>query len=220
MSAYTAQIETYVTTNFPVATYPVSQQAELIALGEAQAALVNPAQPTKQYAVAMLNTLRNNPYFANMDPLSAIFNQVLVFCEYCLDLAMVANQPIGVGAKLFMNYISQAGVVAPTFDFPPVANSSTNTFSENPTLAYSGPGSYLLTFPSLHPFPSPGKVEVQMGIGDNTKSSEIKAVVSADNELSILTNRAVTSNLITGEITAAGADDLLSATLLKFVVYP
>lgn len=221
MSAYTAQITLYVTTNFPIANFPNPQQANLIALGEAVAALVIPGQSTKQYTVAMWNVLINDPNFAFMPKDSPIFNQLLVLCEYCLDLALIANAPGGLGAKFFMGYATQVGVAAPAWEFGgPLANSPNCSFSEAPVFEYSGVGDYLIKFPSIAPFVDSSKVEIITGaVGVKTIVSNIKCFVSSATKLNLQSFLSV-ADPITGVISAALSNDCVSLTLIKVTVYP
>lgn len=219
MSAYTTSITTYVDTNYPDPTYNAAQRAQIIALGETMAALVNAAQPCKQYFIAMMTAILANPYFQFWDQTTPEWRKLLTTCEYCLNLAQIANQGPGAGSQILQGQISQAGTSAPTWLFAPVASTSRCTFAEVPVLQRTAKGVYAIQFPTLEPFLEPKKVQVVLGEPVGAQTSNIYWSIVDPKTIQIVTQLAE-ADPVTGVITSADEDDILDNTQVIVTITP
>lgn len=217
MSAYTTSITTYVNTNYPDPTYTAAQRAQIIALGETMAALVNPAQPGKQYFIAMMNAILANTYFQFWDQTTAEWRKLLTTCEYCLCLAQIANQGAAAGSQVLLGQISQASTGAPAWVNAPTANTSRCSFSEVPTLSRTAQGVYALQFPTLEPFLEPKKVQFFLGELVGGEGCNAYWSIVDPKTIQIITQLAE-ADPITGVITSTDDDDILDNTQIMLVI--
>lgn len=212
MSQYTAAITARVSSQFPLADgYTALTQTQLIALGEACAALVDPASFADELDWSIEGLIEANTFFNQVPKDSDYYEQLRDFCEYCENLAIANNTSPGSGARSIFGYVSQSSTSDPVFDHTPGFNNT----GELPQLKYVAPGFYQMKW-TTDLFADGNKVKISF-MAPPDGSVVYWGIITSSKIISIFSAR-ITANTLSGAIETNQEDGLFNSTWVQIDV--